>query len=215
MAAAVAQRLHFGSAVTSGAIHRIVEQQAALRASAVAITDKNRSITYRDLNFAANTMARRLMNHGFRRGAHATVTGPVGIDLAIVLLAVLKTGGTYTWEDAVSFQPPSVSLSFATGTSSAESRHLHLNLAAALAEPVVCSPNLPIVTRASDIACVMPGPDGVPVVNVPHATITALRPQDIPQPAAWSQDPGAFDLWIALMAGTTAVVETQAAAAAA
>jgi non-ribosomal peptide synthetase component F len=204
-----------GSAVTSGAIHRLVEQQAALRASAVAIADGNRSITYRDLNFAANSMARRLMTHGFRRGAHATVTGPVGIDLAIVLLAVLKMGGTYIWNDPASFQPASMSLSFATGTSSSESRHLHLDLAAALAEPVVCSPNLPIVTRASDIACVMPDGEGVPVVKVPHATITALRPQDLPKPAAWSADPGAFDLWIALMAGTTAVVETQAAAAAA
>jgi hypothetical protein len=55
------------------------------------------------------------------------------------------------------------------------------------------------------------------VVNVPHATIAALRPrpQDIPQPTPWVADPGAFDLWIPLMAGTTAVVEAPNAAVAA
>ena len=207
--------MHFGCAVTSGAIHRIVEQQAALHAGTVAVIDGNRSITYRDLNYAANAMARRLMARGFRRGMQATVTAPIGIDVAIVLLAVLKMGGAYTWNDPGPFAPASVSLSFAPTPSSSESRHLHLDLSAALAEPVACSPNLPIVTRTSDVACVMPGAADAPVVAVPHATITALRPQDIPEPTPWGTDPGAFDLWIALMAGTTAIVETHAAAVAA
>jgi non-ribosomal peptide synthetase component F len=181
----------------------------------VAIADRNRSITYKDLNYAANAMARRLMASGFRRGMLATVTAPVGIDLSIVLLAVLKMGGSYTWNDPGPFADASVSLSFATGTADTESRHLHLDLSSAVAEPVACSPNLPIITRTSDIACVMPDPDGMAVVNVPHATITALRPQDIPQSTPWVADPGAFDLWIALMAGTTAVVEAHTAAVAA
>ena len=201
--------------VTSAAIHRIVEEHAALRANAVAIADRNRSITYRDLNYAANAIARRLMASGFRRGMLATVTAPVSIDLAIVLLAVLKMGGSYTWNDAGPFADVSISLSFPTGRSVTESRHLHLELSSALAEPVACSPNLPIITRTSDVACVIPDPDGVVVVNVPHATITALRPHDIPEPTPWAADSGAFDLWIALMAGTTAVVEAQNAAVAA
>jgi non-ribosomal peptide synthetase component F len=201
--------------VTSGAIHRIVEQQAALHPSAVAIVDGNRSITYRDLNYAANAMARRLMARGFRRGTLATVTAPVGIDVAIVLLAVLKTGGAYTWNDPGAFAPASVGLSFVTTTSSTESRHLHLDLSPAFAEPVACSPNLPIITRTSDIACVMPGADAAPAVNVPHATIATLRPREMAESTPWSADPGAFDLWIALMAGSTAIVETPAAAVAA
>jgi non-ribosomal peptide synthetase component F len=210
--------------VTGLTVHRIIEQHAAARGGAVAIDDGHRAITYRDLNCAANTLARRLQAHGFRRGAHAIVTMAPGIDLAITLLAILKMGGAYTWKEAPPFAPGTASVSFSTapwardsrvGPPSTEIQYLHLDLSSALAEPRTCSANLPIVTRDTDTACVLEEADGAPAVLVPHQTIAALRERAVPNPTPCSGDRGAFDLWMALMAGTTAVVESSAAAVAA
>ena len=206
--------------MTTPAVHRIIEQHAALQGSAVAISDGDRAVTYRDLNYAANALARRLQASGFRRGTHAIVTMPAGIDLAVTLLAILKMGGCYTWNEPAPFAevPPGVSFLAGTGAHSGcrdEARYLHLDLASALAEPVACSPNLPIVTRATDTACVLPNGDGSPAALLPHATIAALRTRAIPHPTSWAAEPGALDLWMALMAGRTAVVESRAAAVAA
>ena len=199
--------------MTTTAIHRVIEQHAAIRGNFAALRDGDRAMSYRELNYAANAVARRLLGSGFHRGGHAVVSMPVGIDLAIVLLAILKAGGSYTWLDPagpVDF-PPGVSIS--SGSTGGETRYLHLDLAGVLAEPVVSCPNLPIITRGADAACMLQESSGLPAVMVPHATITALRSRALPQPAPWMGDPGAFDLWVALMSGTTAVVETHAAAA--
>ena len=202
--------------MTTPAIHRFVEQHAAIRGNCVALLDGDRAVSYRNLNYAANALARRLMASGFRRGGHAIVSMPVGIDLAIVLLAILKAGGSYAWSDPATLGIPVPSgLSFSTGSSGAEAQYLHLEVSAALAEPVTCCPNLPIITRSSDVACILEEADGSPAVMVPHATVTALRSRGVPQPTPWVGDAGAFDLWMALMTGTTAVVESQRTAAAA
>jgi non-ribosomal peptide synthetase component F len=199
--------------VTTEAIHRVIEQHAAIRGDLVAIADRDRSCSYRELNFRANAVARHLIAAGFRRGGHLSVRMPRGIDLAVVLLATLKAGGSYTWTDSdqsESSEPTGVSIS--AGCNAAETRHLHLELSAPLAESCSCSPNLPILTRGSDIACVLADrTDGTAPVMVPHATITALRARAVTHPTPWTGEPGAFDLWMALMAGTTALVEGQAA----
>ena len=197
----------------TGAIHRVVEQHAATRGSLVAVVDTDRAISYRELNYAANAVARHLLSRGFRRGARATICLPRGIDLAVVLLAVLKAGGCYTWIDSERTGAPH-GVSFRIATSGSEEQHLHLDLAPILAERIACSPNLPVLTRGSDLACVLED-NGLPAVMVPHSTIAALRARAIPHPTPWVGEAGAFDLWMALMAGTTAIVETSAAAVAA
>ena len=197
----------------------------------MAIVDRDRSCSYRDLNYRANALARRLHAHGFRRGGHACVRLPRGINLATTLLAILKAGGSYTWSDSErvdSAEPEGVSIAVGiavamdsamdsamdAGMDRAETRHLHLDVALAAAERVACCPNLPILTRGTDVACVLQD-DGRPVVIVPHATITALRTSAVTHPTSWIGEPGAFDLWMALMAGTTAIVEERTAASAA
>ena len=155
------------------------------------------------------------MARGFHRGGHASVTMPRGIDLATALLAVLKAGGSYTWSDperSVSSEPVGVSIE--TGADGVETRYLYLDVTPVLAERVSCSPNLPIMTRHTDIACILPE-NGIPAVRVPHATITALRARAVTHPTRWNGDSSAFDLWMALMAGTTALVDDQTAAIAA
>lgn len=223
--------------MTAATVHRIIEQHAATRAGRVAIADGEREITYRDLNNAANTLARRLQAQGFRRGAHATVTMDRGIGLAVTLLAVLKLGGCYTWretgpeqERGFSFPLPEHSShrdsapavqqdardahGRAHARTSAEVRHLHLDLEPVLAAPIAASPNLPIVARSTDIACVLQDGDGSCAVSVPHAAIAALGAQSLPERFVWGGEPGALDLWLALTAGDTAIVVSDAAAAA-
>lgn len=181
----------------------------------MAIVDRDRSCSYRDLNYSANALARHLHAHGFRRGGHACVRLPRGLDLATTLLAILKAGGSYTWSDPErvdSSEPEGVSI--AVRMDGAETRYLHLDVAFVAPERLACCPNLPILTRGTDIACVLQD-DGRPAVMVPHATITALRSRAVTHPTSWIGEPGALDLWMALMAGTTAIVEEQTAASAA
>jgi hypothetical protein len=208
----LALRLHRPAAVTNESIHRVIEQHAATRGAFTAVVDRDRGCSYRELNYGANALARHLIAQGFRRGGHACVRMPRGVDLANVLLAVLKAGGSYTWTDPEhcgSSDPDGLSIS--TGVDDAEIRYLHLPVTSVLADRISSCPNLPIVARGTDIACVLED-GGRPPVMVPHATITALRSQAVTHPTPWVGEPGAFDLWMALMAGTTAVVEDPAAA---
>jgi hypothetical protein len=50
---------------------------------------------------------------------------------------------------------------------------------------------------------------------VPHDTIASLRHQPVPSESRWIGEPGAIDLWLVLMAGKTAIVDTSVRVAAA
>src|SRR5688572_33383101 len=82
-------------------VHRLIENHAALRGEAIALVDGESSCSYRDLNAAANVLARKLMNAGFRRGMCAHVSMPARVELAVVLLATLKAGGCRSEERRV------------------------------------------------------------------------------------------------------------------
>lgn len=212
----MAHRLHPIRCVMTASIHRVIEQHAATRGNLPAVVDGTCTISYRELNATANAVARHLMAAGFRRSGHATVRMPRGVDLAITLLAVLKAGGAYTWDDPDRHASPMpIGVSFSTGVVGSEEQYLHLDLAPVLRERLACSPNLPVLTRGTDVACILRECDGSPAVIVPHATIAALRSKAVPHPTPWVGDAGAFELWMALMAGTTAIVEEQGAAVAA
>jgi len=197
--------------VTAAAIHRVIEQHATACGERPAILGGDRSVTYRELNQSANVMARRLITHGFHRGGHAWVQMPVGSDLACVLLGILKAGGSYTWVDPDrSSLPHPDGVSITVGASGSEEQYLHLDTAALLRDVTRrSSPNLPVVARGTDIACILRDNEGAPVILVPHATITALLTAATPQPASWTGEPGALDLWLALITGKTAVVEVK------
>jgi len=194
------------------AVHRIVEQHAATRADAPAIVSDGSVITYRDLNVRANAVARRLLDEGFRRGAHLTVTMDHGIDLATLLLAVLKAGGSYTWRAADPRVPQRravLAARFDPAGHGHGSRTIDVDTL--LRAAVRTSPNLPVLTRPADLACVLLSEAGRQHVLVPHATIAALR-QEHPglsaPPRVWDAEPGSFDLWAGLMSGATLSVFT-------
>ena len=193
-----------GSNVAQATIHRLVEQQAVVRSEAFAYLDGRRALTYRELNGRANAMARALIGCGFKRGAVAVARMSPSAELAIGLLAVLKTGGAYKLVDPADTNYPK-------GFSTAELKgddpcFRALDVMYVLEGDCPPSPNLPILTRGTDVACVMPSVGGAPEVLVPHATIAALQPNALLDDVEWAGESGALDLWIALMTGATVTV---------
>lgn len=190
------------------AIHRIIEQHAAVRGDAPALLDDGRSLTYRDLNQRANAVARCLLAHGFRRGSIALINMPRSFDLAVMCLGVLKAGGAYAWLDCDPSWPRGISIPQHDGAGD-ELEVLAIDVTGAIATPSRSSANLPILTRGTDIACVIGGLDPRAVL-VPHSTVTALLAKPVPPQTPWSDDSGALDLWVGLMAGATVTMAPQA-----
>jgi non-ribosomal peptide synthetase component F len=204
-----------GRIVVTGAIHRIVEQQAASRPQRPAVIDGRRVLTYRELNQRANACARTLIAGGFRRGGHAVARLDAGADLAVALLGILKAGGSYTWIESHRESAHPLGISIAPGPRTPDQYvAVDIPLPATGATP---SPNLPVLARGSDIACILYSHDGAAEVMVPHAAIVGLPTNTVPALSRWGSDSGALDLWLALMSGATAatgaVEETISAAA--
>lgn len=186
------------------AVHRIIEANAAQQGDAPAITGAGITLSYRELNQRANAMARHLLAQGFRRGGVATVCLPNDLDTAVVLLGVLKAGGTY-----VLMNPATAAAAWPRGVSFAEKvdgdevRYRAVDITPARERAPQSSANLPIVSRGTDLACVIADRNGEPLVMVPHATIMSLKHKAVPRYAEWSGEAGALDLWAALMHGAT------------
>jgi hypothetical protein len=184
-------------------VHRVVEHQAVLGGDGVAIRHGDRTVTWRELNGRANAVARHLMASGFRRGDVAGVELPSGADLSIVLLAVLKAGGCYIWTPAAEIGAPACVL--VHDPQSAERMSL-LDVGHLLSGPFRSSPNLPVMVRGADAACIL-HENGAPVL-VPHASLASLRQTAVPPAACCGGEAGAFDLWMLLMAGATVTMAT-------
>jgi non-ribosomal peptide synthetase component F len=169
-----------------------------------AISDAGASLTYRELNRRANAVARHLIANGFRRGSLATVRLPRSPETAVVLLGVLKAGGTYAFIDderESDSWPRGVSLSETIDGD--ELRFLAIDMTGSQPHPAQSCANLPILTRDSDVACVLADRDGASLVLVPHETITSLQNRPVFRFVRWAGEPGALDLWMALMSGAT------------
>jgi nonribosomal peptide synthetase DhbF len=190
-------------------IHGLIEGHAAARGDAIALVDGESFCSYRQLNAAANVRARRLVLAGFRRGRCAQISMPPGIDLAVVLLAILKAGGCYAWTEP----GPAAAASIRFDRPGGGVRTLEIGDVPRIA---VCSgSNLPVITRETDVACVLHEPTGGGrAIAVPHATIIAMRTCAAGERSPFAGEPGAFDLWVPLMNGATAVVEERPAFAA-
>jgi arthrofactin-type cyclic lipopeptide synthetase B len=187
------------------AVHRIIEANAAQRGDTTAIADAHITLSYRQLNQRANGLARHLLAQGFRRGAIATVCLPRNAETAIVLLGILKAGGTYVLLDPATAPPQwPRGVSFAEKIGGSEIRYRLLDVEAVHEyAPRSSAANLPIVARSTDVACVIADRDGQPTLLVPHATIMSLQRRAAPEVTEWSADAGALDLWAALMSGAT------------
>jgi len=187
-------------------VHRVVERQVAALGDRIAVAGAGGGLTYRDLNQRANIVARRLMACGLRRAARVTFKMDRSPQLAVLMLAVLKAGAAYMWIDGEDGGRWPDGISISRRPIGEDEALIVVEWAALLDITARPAPNLPIVTRPDDLACVLPQRNGLPGVLVPHATITALQSHPFPDRAVWSGEVAALDLWLPLMAGGTVIV---------
>ena len=83
------------SATTPVSIPVLFAAQVARTPDAVALTFQDRSITYRELDAAANRLARLLAAHGARPGQCVALLLDRSAEAIIAIVAVLKTGAAY------------------------------------------------------------------------------------------------------------------------
>lgn len=81
-------------------VHDLFAEQAARTPDAVAATFENRSLTYRELDGRANTVANALRLRGVGPEVLVAVCIERSLDLIVGLLGVLKAGGAYVPLDA-------------------------------------------------------------------------------------------------------------------
>ncbi|WP_262414534.1 non-ribosomal peptide synthetase [Streptomyces sp. ST1015] len=74
---------------------RMFEEQAARRPDAVAVTDTERKLTYRQLAACSDALARTLIASGAGPGRVVAFSLPRSVDIAVAVLAVLKSGAAY------------------------------------------------------------------------------------------------------------------------
>lgn len=81
--------------MTTSTVHERFAEWAHRTPSAIAVIDRGRRITYRDLDNRANEVAERLRDAGIGAGALVGVAAPCGVDLLVGILAVLRAGSAY------------------------------------------------------------------------------------------------------------------------
>lgn len=79
----------------SHALHLLLEQSAAEHADRVAVVDKDRSLTYAELDAAANRMANQLTDLGVVRGDRVGLYLQKSLESIVAIYGVLKTGAAY------------------------------------------------------------------------------------------------------------------------
>jgi amino acid adenylation domain-containing protein len=76
-------------------VERFLEDSARLRADKVALVCSGRRLTYRELDEAANRLARGLREHGVERGDRVAIHLENSVEAVISIFAVLKAGGVF------------------------------------------------------------------------------------------------------------------------
>ncbi|MET0396201.1 MAG: amino acid adenylation domain-containing protein [Longimicrobiaceae bacterium] len=83
------------SRLRAGPVHWLVGEQAARTPDADAFSFGGRTLTYREMEVAANRLAHHLVARGARRGSIVGIVADRTPETPIAVLAVLKTGAAY------------------------------------------------------------------------------------------------------------------------
>jgi amino acid adenylation domain-containing protein len=76
-------------------VHELFEDQARARPTAIAATNGNGQMTYRELNSRANQLARALVKRGLSREGVVGVVTERNLDWLTAVIAIFKAGGAY------------------------------------------------------------------------------------------------------------------------
>nr|AGS49827.1 long-chain-fatty-acid--CoA ligase [uncultured bacterium esnapd16.1] len=215
------------AARTTPTVPGLLGRQVDRRPGAVAVTDGDRTLTYRQLDELASRLARRLAGRGVRRGDRVAVMMDRSADLVVALYAVWKAGAAYVPVDAA-----------------CPARRVAFLVADSRASLIVCSPatrdrvpqgiaSMPVtgagvdgdpagssaVTACpGDLAYVMytSGSTGTPKgVAVPHRSVAelvgnpswAVTPgESVLMHAPCAFDASLFELWVPLVSGARVVI---------
>ena len=126
--------------------------------------------------------------------------------LAVLMLAVLKAGAAYMWIDGEDGGRWPDGVSISRRPLGEDEALIVVDRAALLDVTGRPAPNLPIVTRPDDLACVLPQRNGLPGVLRAARDDYRAAVTSAPDRAVWSGDVAALDLWLPLMAGGTVIV---------
>ncbi|MBF9000416.1 non-ribosomal peptide synthetase [Vibrio nitrifigilis] len=80
---------------TDTCIHHRIEQTAARYANDIAVVDKDKQLTFAELNAQANQLAHWLVQQGVRPDSRVGVSLDRSCELVVALVAILKAGGAY------------------------------------------------------------------------------------------------------------------------
>lgn len=211
-------------------VHALFERQAAASPDAVAVAYGDDVRSYRELNVAANRLARHLDGLGVRPGALVALCMERGCDMIVAMLAILKSGCAYVPLDT---EYPAARLTFMLKDTAAAvlitQSSLQARLPAYAGHTLCLDRDWPTITmhdasdpplRASADAFIYvmytSGSTGEPKgVAIPHRGVVRLvrdtdyvqlTPEDrVVQASNASFDAATFEIWGALLNGACLV----------
>ncbi|BBY00512.1 non-ribosomal peptide synthetase [Mycobacterium seoulense] len=217
----------------TASIPALFAKQVARVPEAVALTFEGRSMTYRELDEAANRLAHLLAEHGARPGESVALLFSRSAEAIVSILAVLKTGAAYLPIDPA---VPAARIEFVLGDAAPVAAVTTADLRSRLAgsdllvidvdDPSVgAQPATPLPAPSpQDVAYLIytSGTTGVPKgVAVTHHNATQLLEKlhaDLPDPGVWAQwhslvfDVSVHEIFGALLHGGRLVVVPESVA---
>ena len=201
----------------------LLARQVARTPGAVAVTDGDRVLTYRELDELASRLTARLAGRGVRPGDRVAVMMDRSADLLVALWAVWKAGAAYVPVDAAY---PARRVAFMVADSgaslivcSAATRDRVPDGLASIQVTGEDAGEAPAVTaRPADLAYVMytSGSTGTPKgVAVPHRSVAELvgnpgwamtSGESVLMHAPYAFDASLFEIWVPLVSGARVVI---------
>ncbi|HET7740122.1 MAG TPA: amino acid adenylation domain-containing protein, partial [Mycobacterium sp.] len=218
-----------GPAGETVSVPALFATQVSRAPEAVAVTAGDRSLTYRELDEAANRLAHLLIDQGAGPGRCVALLLERSAEAIVAMLAVLKSGAAYL---AIDPAVPAARIEFMLADSAPVAAITHTGLADRLDgfglavidindTDVDAHPATPLAVEEAapdDIAYLIytSGTTGVPKgVAVSHHNLTHLArstPQQLPVEQVWTQchsyafDFSVWEIWAALLGGSRLVV---------
>ncbi|MBY0286649.1 MAG: AMP-binding protein, partial [Mycobacteriaceae bacterium] len=202
-------------------------EQVARAPEAVAVTFEGRSLTYRELDEAANRLAHQLVGYGVGPGACAALLLERSMQAVVAMLAVLKAGASYL---AIDPALPAARIEFMLADAAPVAAITTAGLRERLDgfDALVIDADDPTVGTQPSTTLPRPSPDdiayliytsgttGVPKgVAISHRNLTHLAasmPTSLPAEQVWTQchsyafDFSVWEIWAALLGGGRLVV---------